>query len=86
MSEYLERAKKLKEYLDELNAFKTRAEGQLDQLLKQKSQIEDDIRDMGLAPEQIDATISELENSISKLMEEANNIIPHNILKEIAAK
>jgi len=85
-TQYLDRAKKLKERLDELTAFKTRAQGQLDQLLKQKEQIESEIRSMGISPDNIDTYIAELETDIRSLMDQADSIIPRDILNQLSNK
>lgn len=67
----------LKENLEKAKSMKFRAEVRLEQLNKQKEEIVNEIRAMGLEPENIDSEIEKLKEEIDLLIAESRKLLPN---------
>lgn len=77
---YEDSLKKLKTDLDKAKIIKNKAEGTLDELKKQETQILEELETLGVKPENLDTEIENLKNEIDKLLVEANSLIPIDLL------
>lgn len=66
----------LKDNLDKAKSMKFRAEAKLEQLNKQKQEILNEIKAMGVEPENIDKEIEKLQNEIDSLITEVRELLP----------
>lgn len=72
--------KNLKSEIDRAKNMKNKAEGTLEELKKQEKQYLDELSEMGIEPENLEAEIERLRLEIDKDLKEANALIPHDIL------
>ncbi|EOD00211.1 hypothetical protein [Caldisalinibacter kiritimatiensis] len=71
----------LKEKLEKAKTLKYKAEARLEQLNKQQEEIINELNDLGVKPEELENEIEKLDQEIRNLIEEANKLLPSEILK-----
>lgn len=71
-----EQLQKAREAVDKMKAARTRAEADHDNYTKRQQEIEEEIRALGVEPEQLAEKIQELESSITENMAKIWNMIP----------
>lgn len=72
----------LKEDLEKAKSLKYRAEARLDQLKQQESEIIKELKDLGVKPEDLEGEIKHLTSEINKLFQEANQLLPRDLLEK----
>lgn len=72
--------KKLKEDLDKAKTLKYRAEARLEQLKIQEKDLIEELRALGVNPDNLDKEIKKLSQEINMLFEEASSLLPKDIL------
>ncbi len=73
---------KLKEDLDQARNLKYKAEARLEQLQKQENEIIEEIKSMGIDAKDLDGEIAKLTKEINELFNEANALIPRDIIEK----
>lgn len=71
----------LKENLEKAKDLKYKAEARLEQLNKQEEDILLELKELEVSPEDLDKEIEKLTREIEKLFDEANNLIPIDLLE-----
>lgn len=72
----------LKESLEKAKNLKYKAEARLEQLNKQEEEIIDELKKLGVKPENLDKEIEKLSSDIENLFIEANNLIPKDLIEK----
>ncbi|MBZ2173814.1 hypothetical protein K8M07_00925 [Schnuerera sp. xch1] len=72
----------LREDLEKAKSLKYRAEARLEQLNKQQQEIVDELKDLGVNPEELEGEINKLKEEINELFKEANELMPKDILEK----
>ena len=72
----------LKDNIDNAKKLKYKAEIRLEQLKEQENEIIKELEIMGIKPENIEAEIETLKTDIEKLLKEAKEMLPEDILKK----
>jgi chromosome segregation ATPase len=80
--DYSKTINQLKENLDKAKNMRIRAETRMEQLNKQKQEILKEIEEMGVKPDDLESEIEKLKNSIEEMINEANNMLPMDLIKE----
>lgn len=80
---YEEELKKLKYDIDRANALKNKAAANLEVLENQESQILEELKQLGVEPENLDSTIENLKKEIEEMLNEANSLMPRDILDKV---
>lgn len=80
--EYEKRINQIKESLDKAKNMRIRAETRLEQLNKQKEEILEELKTLGVAPEQMDGEIERLRSEIEDLLGKAEKLIPEELIKK----
>jgi chromosome segregation ATPase len=80
--EYEKRINQIKESLDKAKNMRIRAETRLEQLNKQKEEILEELKTLGVAPEQLDGEIERLRSEIEDLLGKAEKLIPEELIKK----
>jgi len=78
--EYEKTITEIKENLEKAKNMKFRAEAKLEQLYKQREEITNEIKAMGIEPENIDAEISKLQTEIDAMLKETKDLLPENLI------
>lgn len=81
MTEHEKQLSTLKENLEKAKTLKYKAEARLEQLNKQQQDIINELKELGIEPEALDSEIEKLNNEIKRLFDEANNLLPIDILE-----
>lgn len=76
--DYTQRLEALKENLDKAKLNKVKYEERLNILIKEKEDIIKEIKNLGIAPENLDEEIKNLEREISKDIEKAESLLSGN--------
>lgn len=72
----------LKENLERAKSLKYRAEARLEQLKKQEEDIIKELKELGVAPEQLSNEIEKLTEEIDLLFKKANELLPKDLLEK----
>ncbi|NLD18320.1 MAG: hypothetical protein GX666_12195 [Tissierellia bacterium] len=83
MMNYEEELKKLKSDIDKANSLKNVAAANLKVLEEQEAQLLEDLKQLGVEPENLDSTIEKLKNEIEEMLKEANSLMPRDILDRV---
>lgn len=76
------RITELKEALNKAKDLRYKAEAKKETLLKQKEELVEEIRKEGVEPENLEAEIKSLEETIARMTKEIEGMIPWDILKQ----
>lgn len=76
--DYTQRLETLKENLDKAKLNKVKYEERLNILIKEQEDIIKEIKNLGIAPENLDEEIKNLEKEISKDIEKAESLLSGN--------
>lgn len=79
--DYEKRLKELRQNLDYAKNLKVKAEGRLDALQSQEKQYLEELKEYNVKRENLDSEITKLKSDIEKLFEEAEELMPTEILK-----
>lgn len=79
---YDKKLSNLREDLENAKSLKYRAEARLEQLKKQEEDIVEELKELGVKPEDLDGEINKLTLEINKLFEEADELLPKDILEK----
>ena len=77
--DYDKRISQLKEDLDKAKDQRIRAEAKLEQYNKQKQEIIDEIKSMGIEPDEIENEIQKIETEIEELIKKVEEAMPRNL-------
>ena len=80
--DYEKELNNLKEDLEKAKSLKYRAEARLEQLKKQEEELINELNELGVAPENLDAEIEKLTDEIDKLFKEAKSLLPVDLLEK----
>ena len=80
--DYEKELTQLKDNIDNAKKLKYKAEIRLEQLKEQENEIIKELEIMGIKPENIEAEIETLKTDIEKLLKEAKEMLPEDILKK----
>lgn len=80
--DYEKELTQLKDNIDYAKKLKYKAEIRLEQLKEQENEIIKELESMGIKPENIESEIETLKTDIEKLLKEAKEMIPQDILKK----
>ncbi len=72
----------LKENLEKAKTLKYKAEARLEQLNKQEEEIIKELKDFGIEPNELENEIKKLTLEINMLFEEANKLLPKDLLEK----
>ena len=72
----------LKNNLEKAKTLKYKAEARLEQLKKQEETLIQDLKDLGVSPDQLDGEIKKLTNEIDELFKKSNELLPKDILEK----
>lgn len=76
------RINELKDALNKAKDLRYKAEAKKETLLKQKEELMEAIRKEGVEPENLEAEIKTLEETIARMTKEVEGMIPWDILKQ----
>lgn len=79
---YGEKLQLLKDGLERANNLRIQAETRLEELYRQEKEIIEQIRALGVEPDQLEEELARLEEEITTLIEEIESIIPWDLLGE----
>lgn len=74
--DYEKTISQLKDNLEKAKSMRFRAEAKLEQLNKQKEEIVNEIKAMGLEPDNIDKEIEKIQKEIDALISESRELLP----------
>ncbi|MDY0234487.1 MAG: hypothetical protein RBR71_00455 [Gudongella sp.] len=80
--DYEKELTQLKDNIDNAKKLKYKAEIRLEQLKEQENEIIKELETMGIKPENIESEIETLKADIEKLLKEAKEMLPEDILKK----
>lgn len=80
--DYEKEINQLKSNLEKAKNLKYKAEARLEQLNHQQKEIIDELKELGVNPEDLEKEIKKLNDEIDKLFEEANTLLPKDILEK----
>lgn len=80
--DYEKELSSLKENLEKAKNLKYKAEARLEQLNQQEEEIIKELKEMGIEPDQLETEISRLTKDINELFEEANKLLPKDLLEK----
>lgn len=80
--DYEKELNSLKENLEKAKNLKYKAEARLEQLNQQEEEIIKELKGMGIEPHELENEISKLTQDINKLFEEANELLPKDLLEK----
>lgn len=72
----------LKDNLDKAKSLKYKAEARLEHLKNQEDEIINELNELGVKPEELEAEIMKLAEVIESLFTEANELLPKDILEK----
>lgn len=78
---YEDELKKLKRDLENAKNLKNKADGTLEELKKQEEKQLDELKNLGVDPQNLETEIKNLEAEIQKLFNEANELLPKDLLE-----
>ncbi len=78
--DYEKELSQLKELLDQAKGMKYKAEARLEQLKNSEEEIIKELDGLGIKPENLDEEIDKLKKEIEELINEANGLLPKDIL------
>ncbi|HEX9059593.1 MAG TPA: hypothetical protein VF941_05400 [Clostridia bacterium] len=81
--DYDKRISQLKEDLDKAKDQRIRAEAKLEQYNKQKQEIIDEIKSMGIEPDEIENEIQKIDTEIEELIKKVEEAMPRDLSKSI---
>lgn len=79
---YEDELKKLKRDLEIAKNLKNKADGTLEELKKQEQQQLEELKSLGVDPENLESEIKNLETEIKSLFKEANELLPKDLLEK----
>lgn len=82
MTDYEKELRNLKENLEKAKSLKYKAEARLEQLNKQQEEIIQELKNLGVNPDELDAEIEKLTKEIEELFNESNKLLPKDILEK----
>ncbi len=77
---YEEKLKRLRKDIDDATNMKNKAEGQLEALKRQESDLLEELNELGIKPENLGLEIENLKKEIDRLFNEADSLIPRNLI------
>lgn len=80
--DYEKELNSLKDNLEKAKNLKYKAEARLEQLNQQEEEIIKELKGMGIEPHELESEISKLTQDINKLFEEANELLPKDLLEK----
>ena len=80
--DYEKELSQLKNNLERAKNLKYKAEARLEQLNHQQQEIIKELKELGVNPEDLEKEIEKLNTEINKLFEEANTLLPKDILEK----
>lgn len=80
--DYEKELNSLKENLEKAKNLKYKAEARLEQLNQQEEEIIKELKGMGIEPDELETEISRLTQDINRLFEEANELLPKDLLEK----
>lgn len=80
--DYEKELNQLKDNLDKAKSLKYRAEARLEQLKQQEEDIFNELKELGVKPDDLEKEIESLTNEINKLFIEANELLPKDLLEK----
>lgn len=86
MENHEKQLSQLKENLDRAKNLKYKAEARLEHLNKQQEELINELKELGVNPDELDSEINKLETEISDLFEKANELLPIDILNNHSEK
>lgn len=72
----------LKDDLEKIKNLKYKAEARLEQLTQQEDEINKELNELGVKPEDLESEIKKLTSEIENLFIEANSLIPKDLLEK----
>jgi len=72
----------LKNNLEKAKSLKYRAEARLEQLKRQEEDIINELKELGIKPNELDDEIENLSQEIEALFNEANKLLPKDLLEK----
>ncbi|MFZ5986890.1 MAG: hypothetical protein ACOYWZ_07185 [Bacillota bacterium] len=81
MSDYDKKLNQIKENLDKAKNLRIRAEARLEQLNKQRDEILNELKELGIKPEDLESEIGKLKSEIEELIGKAEKLIPEELIK-----
>lgn len=84
--DYEKELAQLKDNIDNAKKLKYKAEIRLEQLKEQENEIIKELEIMGVKPENIEKEIETLKTDIEKLLKEAKEMLPEDLLKKQDSK
>lgn len=79
MSQYAEKIDKIRDELEKAKDAKIRTEARLEQLQKQKDEIYEELRNLGIDPGNIESEIGILRAEIEQALEKLSQLLPKNM-------
>ncbi|WMM26546.1 hypothetical protein RBU61_07690 [Tissierella sp. MB52-C2] len=80
--DYEKELNNLRENLEKAKNLKYKAEARLEQLNQQEDEIIKELNALGIKPEELESEISKLTLDIDRLFQEANALLPKDILEK----
>lgn len=81
--EYEKQLEKLKIDLQKARDLKTRSEIALENLQKEEEQLINELKELGVSPDNLESEIKQLEEKIQKGIKEAEDLMPTEILESM---
>jgi uncharacterized coiled-coil DUF342 family protein len=78
--DYNKTISQLKENLDKAKSMRIRAETRMEQLVKQKQDLLNEMEEYGIKPEELENEIIRLKSEIDELIEKANELLPMELI------
>jgi chromosome segregation ATPase len=78
--DYNKTISQLKENLDKAKSMRIRAETRMEQLVKQKQDLLNEMEEYGIKPEELENEIIRLKGEIDELIEKANELLPMELI------
>ncbi|RKD34499.1 hypothetical protein [Thermohalobacter berrensis] len=82
MKDYEKQLNTLKEDLEKAKSLKYKAEARLEELNKQEQDIINELKELGVKPDDLEKEIKKLEEEIEELFKKANEMLPKDILEK----
>jgi chromosome segregation ATPase len=80
---YDDKIKKIKEDIEKAKSIRYRAEAKLEHLAKEKDELLEKMKELGVEPEGLDMEIKKLKEDIDILIEKAQNLIPEGYINKL---
>lgn len=78
---YEDKLTELKIKIDKAKNLKIRAEARMEQLQKQKEEIEGELNSLGVTPENLDSEITRLKEDIELMISKIEDLLPEDVLQ-----